>query len=365
MKKIALLGCTGSVGSQTLDIVRCNSDKLKIVSLVAFSNEQKLAQQVAEFAPNYSALISKQGEGCLIEAVKNCDIAVVATKGITSIDCILYCLDNGIDVAVANKEALVCAGSLIMQKVGKAKLYPVDSEHCAISQCLLASNGMQVDKLLLTASGGPFWNTDEDQLQLVDATKALQHPNWNMGTKISIDSATMFNKALEVIEASWLFGIDVDNIDIVVHRQSIVHSAVQFQNGGVVAQLANPDMRLPIAYALLNEAQVPVKRLSFDQLMTLTFEKVNTSKFPCAQLGHEIKRNYPLAPTVMNSANDVCVDSFIEGRIKFTEFYQIIKNTVLHFEKQFSKLIVSVDNIKIVDQVVKQYVMAQINGDIC
>ncbi len=365
MKKIAVLGSTGSIGTQTLDIVRFNADKLKVISLVAFSNEKKMLEQVEEFNPIYNALISVDGEGCLIEAVKECDIAVIATKGITALDCILYCLDNGIDVAVANKEALVCAGALIMSRVGKAKIFPIDSEHCAISQCLLASNGLSVDKILLTASGGPFWDISADKLPLVDCKMALKHPNWAMGTKITIDSATMFNKALEVIEASWLFDVDIRNINIVVHRQSVVHSAVQFSNGSVIAQMAYPDMRLPIAYALLDNPVVPIKRLSFEQLTSLTFEDINYDKFPCSQLGYEIKKYCSLAPTVMNSANDACVESFLQGKIKFTDFYSIIIKTVLYFEEQLKDKQLTVDNIKWVDKVAKEYAIALINGEIC
>lgn len=365
MKRIALLGSTGSIGTQTLDIVRCNSDKLSVVSLVAFSNEQKLMRQVEEFSPQYHALISKEGEDCLIDAVKNCDIAVIATKGTASIRSILYCLDNGIDVALANKEALVCAGSLIMPKVGRSRLIPIDSEHCAISQCLLASGGMSVDKILLTASGGPFWSTPTKQLDSVDSKQALQHPNWNMGTKITIDSATMFNKALEAIEASWLFGVDINNIDIVVHRQSIVHSAVQYSNGSVIAQMANPDMRLPIAYALLQDAHVPVKRLSFEQMLTLTFERVDKQKFPCAMLGHEIRNYYPLAATVMNSANDVCVESFLSGKLKFTDFYKIIKKSVIHFEEEFTCEPLTLESISLTEKKATKFAELLINGEVC
>ena len=239
MKKVAVLGSTGSIGTQTLDVIRKNADKLQVVSLVAFSREDKLLEQVQEFAPNYYALISKQGPDCLIEAVKYADIAVVATKGITALNCVIYCLENGIDVALANKETLVCGGELVMSKVGKANLYTIDSEHCAISQCIQSRQGGKVDKILLTASGGPFWTFTKDQLSSVTTEQALAHPNWNMGSKITIDSATMFNKTLEVLEAHWLFGLPLDKIQVLVHRQSIVHSMVAFADGSTMAQLVS------------------------------------------------------------------------------------------------------------------------------
>ena len=366
MKKVAILGSTGSIGTQTLDVIRSNSDKLKVCSLVAYSNETKLSEQVKEFAPRYSALISRDGEACLIDAVKNCDVAVVATRGITALECILYCLDNGIDVALANKEALVCAGELVTSRVGKAKLLPVDSEHCAISQCLIGRDKATLSKILLTASGGPFWNTDANLLGSVTAADALKHPNWNMGSKITVDSATMMNKSLEVVEASFLFGVPVEQIQIVVHRQSVVHSMVEFKDGGVIAQLATPDMRLPIQTALLGEqGKHGVKPVSFDQMLTLSFEKCNFDKFPCARLGYEIMKYPPLARTVMNGANDCCVEGFLQGKLSFDNFYNIILKVVDHFADAVSKQQLTVDNVKRFDQEAKVYAKKLINGEIC
>lgn len=367
MRKVAVLGSTGSIGTQTLDVIRSNRDKLKVHSLVAYSNEQKLCEQVTEFAPQYSALISVEGEQCLIEAVKDCDVAVIATRGITALDCILYCLDNGIDVALANKEALVCAGEIVTSKVGKARLYPIDSEHCAISQCLLGHNGGKISKILLTASGGPFWNTDVNKLPFVSAQDALKHPNWDMGSKITIDSATMMNKSLEVIEASWLFGVPVEAIQIVVHRQSIIHSMVEYADGSVIAQMAVPDMRLPIQIALLGENTYNniLRRVNFEDLLTLTFEKCNFDKFPCARLGYEIKKYPPLCATVMNAANDACVESFLNGKLCFCDFYNIILKAVSHFSETISQFDLTVDNIKKFDKQTKKYVSDLLNGELC
>lgn len=366
MKRVAILGSTGSIGTQTLDIVRANRDKLQVTALVAYSNVAKLDEQVAEFLPKFCALISRDGEGCLIDAVQNCDIAVVATRGIAALDAILYCLDNRIDVALANKEALVCAGELVMSKVGAAKMYPVDSEHCAIAQCLLGHNKENVAKLLLTASGGPFWNKDIDELHKVTASDALHHPNWDMGSKITIDSATMMNKSLEVIEASFLFGIPVENIQIVVHRQSVVHSMVEFSDGSVIAQLASPDMRLPIQTALLGDTgEFTCKPIDFEKLLTLTFETCDYAKFPCAKLSYEVSVQSPLLRTVMNAANDVCVDAFLQGKLCFNDFYNIISTTVKKFESEVFNVSLTVDNIKKYDMAAKQYTFGLLCGEKC
>ena len=365
MKKVAILGSTGSIGTQTLDIIRANSDKLKVHSLVAYSNAEKLSEQAKEFSPKYCGLIARDGEQCLVDAVKGADIAVVATRGIVAIESVLYCMDNGIDVALANKETLVCAGELIMPKVGYAKLYPVDSEHCAISQCLLGREKSSVNKILLTASGGPFWNTDASELCNVTAEQALAHPNWSMGAKITVDSATMMNKALEVIEASFLFGVAARDIQIVVHRQSVVHSMVEFNDGSVVAQLATPDMRLPIQIALLLEGKYRCQAVDFRNLLTLTFEECNFDKFPCARLGYDIFNYAPLSRTVMNAANDVAVDSFLQGKLSFGRIYNIILGTVTHFAEETTGKAMSVETIKHFDKVAKAYAYSLVNGDIC
>ena len=365
MKKVAILGSTGSIGTQTLDVIRQNSDKLKVYSLVAYSNAEALNKQVKEFVPTYHALIAKDGEGCLIEAVKGCDIAVVATRGIVAIECILYCLDNGIDVALANKEALVCAGALIMPKVGRAKLYPVDSEHCAISQCIASRPNAKISKILLTASGGPFWKRSTRDLASVTAHEALKHPNWSMGAKITIDSATMMNKALEVIEASWLFGVPTSDIQIVVHRQSIVHSMVEFVDGGVIAQMALPNMRLPIQCALLgDEGHTDIGSINFADLLTLTFEKCDFDKFPCAKFGYEID-DPSLAPTVMNAANDECVEAFLNGKLSFGDFYNIILETVKLLRDELMNVSLTVDNIKKYDVKAREIVKTLLYGEKC
>ena len=363
MKKVAVLGSTGSIGTQTLEVIRKNADKLQVVSLVAFSREDKLIEQVAEFAPDYYALISQKGPDCLIEAVKDADIAVVATKGITALNCVIYCLENGIDVALANKETLVCGGELVMSKVGKGKLYTIDSEHCAISQCIQSRDGGKVDKILLTASGGPFWNCSVEELSNVTPKQALAHPNWNMGSKITIDSATMFNKTLEVLEAHWLFGLPLDKIQVVVHRQSIVHSMVSFTDGSVMAQLAEPNMCLPIQIALLgNGGDQIIDKIDFSQMLKLTFEPSDGAKFPCVNLAYEVFDMYPLAPTVMNGANDVCVQQFLQGKLAFDKFYPTIMQVVRHFEEQLKTVPVTVENIIKFDQEAQKLTNSILNG---
>ncbi len=355
MKRVAVLGSTGSIGTQTLDVVRQNRDSLKVVSLVAYSNEEKLTEQAKEFAPDYVALISRDGNECLTEAVRHADVAVVATKGIAALQSILYCLDNGIDVALANKEALVCAGELIVTRRDEARILPVDSEHCAIRRCLLG-HSVPPKQILLTASGGPFWNTPKEKLSSVTAKEALKHPNWQMGSKITVDSATMMNKSLEVMEASLLFGMPVERIEIVVHRQSVVHSMVRFQNGEVAAQLASPDMRLPIQIALLGDGGNYVCRDTDFSALDLTFEACDFDRFPCARLGYELMSFPPLCRTVMNAANDVCVDRFLQGRFCFADFYNIIMNAVRHFRDDARRTQLSLSNIIKFDAEAKLYV---------
>lgn len=367
MKKIAVLGSTGSIGTQTIDILNRYRDRFDVKSLVAYSNATLLDKQSRMFNAEYTALISRQGEECLVQAVKDCDLAVVATRGICAIDAVLYCLDNGIDVALANKETLVCAGRLVCDKLKKSnsKLLPIDSEHFAISQCLVGRDISEVDKLLLTASGGPFRCLDKAKFADITPKEALKHPNWTMGQKITIDSATMFNKALEVVEALWLFGVDVDKIQIVVHPQSVVHSMVQFVDGAVMAQLATPDMRLPIQRALLGEAGGRVTAsVDFDKLLTLTFERCDFDKFPCAKLGYEIFRYPELCATVMNASNDACVEQFLQGRLSFDKFYDIIISTVEHFANTAENCELTVANVKLFEKRSRAYAYDLINGAI-
>ncbi len=367
MKRVAVLGSTGSIGTQTLDVIAKNGGKLKVSSLVAFSDKEKLSRQRKAFRPEYSALISEEGSKCLLRAVENCDVAVVATRGTVALEAVLYCLDNGIDVALANKEILVAAGKMVMPRQTEyARIIPVDSEHSAILQCMKGETEPPV-KLLLTASGGPFWDVPEDSLRSVTAADALKHPSWNMGKKITVDSATMMNKAFEVIEACRLFGIDADQVEIVVHRQSVVHSMAEFADGTVIAQMSRPDMRLPIQYALLDgkRADSGFGRLNLSLLGGLTFFPCDFKKFPCANFGYEAEKAPPLVSAVINAANDVCVDNFLEGRLLFTEFRNTIQRAVSHFEKQAAENELTVDTLSSIDAETRVFTNAMINGDKC
>lgn len=357
MKRVAILGSTGSVGTQTLDVVRAFPSQLKAVSLVAYSNVQRIKEQAQEFCPEFVGLVSRDGEQCLVDAVKNCDVAVVATRGTLALRAVVFCLEHGIDVALANKETLVCGGELVLRAAcqGGGKILPVDSEHSAIEQCLLGHDRSEIDKILLTASGGPFWDLPEEQLHFVKSIDALKHPTWHMGAKITVDSATLMNKVLEVVEAHFLFGVPPQNVQIVVHRQSVVHSMVQWKDGSVTAQLAVPDMRLPIEKALLNNGTRIVDCVDFEKLLTLTFEKCNFEKFPCARFAEEICDFPPLCRTVMNSANDVCVESFLNGSLPFDGFYPTILACIEHFAPQTEGLPVTLQNIRRFDGLARDY----------
>lgn len=365
MTKIALLGSTGSIGRQTLDVVRNFPEKLKIVSLAAYSNGELLDKQSREFNPDFSALISRDGKFCLTEAVRDCDIAVVATRGIVALDAVLDCLRRGKTVALANKETLVCAGELVTTcaKQYGGKIVPVDSEHCAISQCLSGHDKSDVDKILLTASGGPFWEKPSESLHYVTAADALKHPNWSMGAKISIDSATMMNKVLEVIEAHFLFDVPMKDVQIVVHRQSIVHSMVRFACGDIMAQMAVPDMCLPIQLALLGESRRIVQNIDFDKLLTLTFERCDCKKFPCVRFAEEIENYPPLCRAAMNGANDACVEMFLSGGLAFDEFYPIILRAVNRFAPLVADLPMTSANVETVNAQAFEFVKKQ--GVLC
>ena len=358
MKKVAILGSTGSIGTQTLQVISEHKDTFVVWSLVAYSNKDLLDKQTYEYAPQYSALISRDGVECLVDAVKGADVAVIATRGIVALDAVLYCINNNIDVALANKEVLVTAGKLVVEalKSSKAKLLPVDSEHSAIWQCLQNTSNKPA-KLLLTASGGAFLGKTTEQLSNVTASDALKHPNWNMGAKITIDSATMMNKAFEVVEACYLFGVDAKDVQIVVHPQSIVHSLVQFADNSVIAQMSLPSMKLPIQYALTypNRVNCNVNTLDLASVSPLTFAPVDDVAFPCAKLGHEVFSKHPLVATVLNAANDVAVDYFLQGKIAFLSIYSTVRYIIDFYEEEVQAMDYSLESIKNLDAVVRKY----------
>lgn len=341
MKRISLLGSTGSIGTQCLDIVRENSEKYQVKALTCGSNVKLLADQINEFNPelvvtadeNDGRLLQKKyphievmwGRQGLIEAAKiGCDMVVNGLMGMRGLEPTYHAVMAGRDIALANKETLVSGGEVIMDVVRKKgiRLLPVDSEHSAIFQSLEGNEGRKISKILLTASGGPFRGFTMKQLEEVTLEQALKHPNWSMGRKITIDSATMMNKGLEVIEAKWLFDVDVRKIEILVHPQSILHSAVEFEDKSVIGQMGVPDMRIPISFAMSYPKRLSSGREGVDffgKAANLTFEKPDRSVFKCIKIAYDSSEAGGTYPVVMNAANEVFVDLFLKEKIRFID----------------------------------------------
>ena len=357
MRKIILLGSTGSIGTQTLDVVRNNPSELEVVGLAANSRVVDVEKQVREFKPRYVCMydesaakelqdkISDTGikvmtgmEGLLeIVSVPEADTVLTAVVGMIGIQPTIRAIESGKDIALANKETLVCAGHIIMPlaREKNVQILPVDSEHSAIFQSLNGEPKDKVEKILLTASGGPFRGKKKSELESMTAADALKHPNWDMGPKVTIDSSSLVNKGLEVMEAKWLFGVELDNIQVVVHPQSIVHSAVQFVDGAVIAQLGVPDMKLPIQYALFYPDRRPMreKRLDLFELHSLTFEKPDTDTFRGLSLAFDAARAGGSMPTVFNAANEMAVKRFLKGDIRYLEIYRMIEDAMAHHSR--------------------------------
>ena len=341
MRKIAILGSTGSIGTQALDLCRRHPDRFRVVALTARGSREKLFEQVREFRPEIAGLTEGidlkdvpedlkfcrflSGKEALHAAAAetNADMVLVSIVGIAGLQGVMDALAAGKQVLLANKEALVTGGHLVTELARKAgkPLLPVDSEHSAIFQCLQAAGGNRAEKILLTASGGPFRTWDRARIEKATKAEALKHPNWNMGAKITVDSASMFNKGLEIMEARWLFDMPEDRIEVVVHPQSIVHSAVVFKDGAVLAQLGEPDMRVPIGYAMAYPERVEtgVSAPDLSALGSLTFEKPDEEKFPALRLARECLRAGGAACTVFNGANEEAVAAFLREEIPFGE----------------------------------------------
>jgi 1-deoxy-D-xylulose-5-phosphate reductoisomerase len=332
VKRIALLGSTGSIGQQTLDVVRWHPDKFSVAALVAGRPSTLFDTQVAEFKPRVTCLTSTDGLAPLIDLASdpNVDLLVVASSGTVGFRPTIAALELGKPVALANKETLIMAGHLVTEAASRsgAALLPIDSEHSAIWQCLQGEEpyAERVRRLLLTASGGAFRNRPVAALKDVSPSEALQHPTWNMGPKITIDSATLMNKGLEVIEAHWLFGLSFDAIDVVIHHQSVIHSLVEFVDGSVKAQLGLPDMRLPIQYAMAHPHRLlaPVEPLNLPSVAQLTFAEVDEAKYPCLALAYAAGRQGGTAPTVLNAANEVAVARFLDGDLAYLDIARLI-----------------------------------------
>ena len=351
MKNIALLGSTGSIGTQTLDVVRANPELFHVSVLAANRSAELLEQQIQEFSPDLAVLVDEtaaarlrsryigptkilSGKAALAEAAAYhaVDTVVTSMMGFAGLEPTMAALQAGKNIALANKETLVVAGELVMKRAREqgVAILPVDSEHCALFQCMQGEKADTVEKLILTASGGPFRGCHADDLANVSVQDCLKHPTWSMGRKITVDSATLVNKGLEVIEAKWLYGVSYDQIQVVVHPQSIVHSMVQYRDGAVMAQLGSTDMRLPIQYALTYPVRVQsaLPRLDFWQMQALTFEQPDVDTFRGLALAYEAGRTGGTMPCIMNAANEIAVEAFLRGAIGFLDIYDIIEKTM-------------------------------------
>ena len=356
-RSIILLGSTGSIGTQTLDVVRNNKSELEVIGLAANSRVTEVERQIREFHPKYVCMYEETAAKDLKDRIKDLDIPVysgmegllelvsvpeadtvlTAVVGMIGIQPTIKAIEAGKDIALANKETLVCAGHIIMplaKKMG-VKILPVDSEHSAIFQSLNGEPKDKLEKILLTASGGPFRGKKKSELENMTAADALKHPNWDMGPKVTIDSSSLVNKGLEVMEARWLFDVSLDNIQVLVHPQSIVHSAVQYVDGAVIAQLGVPDMKLPIQYALFYPDRRPMaeKRLDLFELGSLTFEKPDTDTFRGLKLAFDAAYAGGSMPTVFNAANEMAVKRFLKGDIRYLEIYDMIEEAMGNHKK--------------------------------
>jgi 1-deoxy-D-xylulose-5-phosphate reductoisomerase len=396
MRHICVLGSTGSIGVSTLEVIRAHPDLFKVESLTAHSNIELLAKQCAEFKPRMVAIGSAEAANRLNAQIKAMGLpitveygveALVTASTLTAVDTVMAAIVGaagllptieaaklGKRILLANKEALVMAGDLFMSAVasGGAELLPIDSEHNAIYQCLPdanTSNGgsrgkyssLGVKEILLTASGGPFRNHSLDQLKKVTPDQACAHPNWVMGRKISVDSATMMNKGLEVIEAHHLFGLPSEQIKVLIHPQSVVHSMVRYIDGSVIAQLGQPDMKTPIAYGLGWPLRIDagVKELDFTTAHDLSFEPFDLSRFPCLALGYQALATGGFAPTILNAANEVAVDSFLNQRIRFTQIAELVERVLNQTQVSGA---MSLESILEADKVAREHAQTMIKG---
>ncbi len=353
MKRIVLLGSTGSIGKNVLSVVRQFPEQFQIVGLSAGTNIELLSQQVREFAPEcvsigdpalvaplerllppsfHSRILCGDVGNCALATMAEADMVITAVVGAVGLLPTLAAIDAGKQIGLANKETLVMAGHLVMEEVRRhqVQLLPIDSEHSAIFQALEAGRRDDVAKLLLTASGGPFRTWEQATLETATPEQALAHPNWSMGRKISIDSATLMNKGLEVIEARWLFDVAPEHIEVVVHPQSVVHSLVEFRDGSVIAQMGIADMRIPIAYAMSYPKRLPLTlpRLTLSECVDLRFEKPDHNRFPALSMAFAALSEGGMATAVLNAANEVAVMAFLEGRIGFTQITKIVEATL-------------------------------------
>lgn len=387
MKKISILGSTGSIGTQALDVVRGLPKELKVVSLAAHSNITRLEEQIREFSPEFAVCFDEEAAKALKISVADCPVRIGAgmeglceaaslsgadmilnsVVGMIGLRPTLEAIQAGKDVALANKETLVAGGALVMEAAKKqnVKILPVDSEHSAIFQCLQGRppkendpEGRALERLILTASGGPFFGKSREELEQVTPEQALRHPNWDMGAKVTIDSATMMNKGLEIIEAAWLFHIPADKIDVVVHRESVVHSLIEYCDYSVIAQLGAPDMRVPIQYALTwpGRAPSPVKRLSLTEYGALHFALPDEETFRCLAACKKALRRGGLAPAAANGANEEAVKQFLNGKLSFLGIGDAVTEAM---ERQKDAACDSLESILEADAAAREFVRRQ------
>ena len=384
MKNISILGATGSIGTQTLDVIRNSNNEIKLIGISANSSVNKIIEIIDEFNPKYVAMMDENSakaieEYCLcnnlnitvysgiegletIASLKEIDMVVTSVVGMIGLRPTLKAIEAKKDIALANKETLVVAGELVMKKAKEMNvdILPVDSEHSAIFQALNGYTEKDVNKIILTASGGPFRGKDISYLENVSVEDALKHPKWNMGQKISIDSATLMNKGLEVIEAHFLFNCPYENIEVVVHPQSIIHSMVEYKDASVIAQLGSTDMKLPIQYAINKKERknAVAKKLNFYEIGTLTFEKPDLDTFKCLKLAYKVGMEGGLAPCILNGANEEAVALLLERKIRFLDIPRIIEEALEEFKEEKTKEI-SLDNIIELDNKVRKYIRAR------
>jgi len=344
IRGVAILGSTGSIGTTALRVLERQRDRFRVAALTAYDNARLLGEQADHFAPGFVGIVGNGaashpgwhlGESCLVDAARRDDVDIVlnAVVGAAGLEATLAALGAGKRVALANKETLVMGGSLVTDacRRGGGEIIPVDSEHSAILQCITGKPGVEVRRIIITASGGPFREWSDEQLERATLEDALRHPTWRMGRKITIDCATLANKALEVIEAHFLFGLPYDRIEVVVHPQSVIHSMVEFVDGSVLAQLGAPTMELPVLYALTHPDRVPdsgVPRFDPVALSPLTFEPLSVERFPAFALGVAAGRRGGVAPAIFNAANEAAVALFLSGRIRFAEIGPAIHDTL-------------------------------------
>ena len=384
MKNITILGSTGSIGRQALNVIKNLNEEFNLIGISANTNIDVLIEQAKLYKPKYICIVDENykpdlinalgvdefeilsGRDGLLELSRNneADILLNALVGADGMEPTINAIKSGIDIALSNKESLVMAGEIINKLLiaNKVNLNPVDSEHSAIWQCLVGENANQIDKIILTGSGGPFRTLDFSKFRRIKKEQALKHPNWSMGNKITIDSSTMMNKGLEVIEAYWLFNVSIDQITIVVHPESIIHSMVEFIDGSIKAQLGLPSMEIPIQYALTypNHVVTKNKRLDLTKLKTLNFEKPDLEKFKCIKLAYEAIKAGGSFPVVLNVANDMLVESFLNDRLQYLDIPNFIQDALN--EHEFIQNL-TLDDINYLTNWTKKYIKEKINAN--